>query len=142
MHPAVSTHHRCIHPARYLCTTKPFDARLRCSQYFSTLDCLVDSPLSLPPRVGYCLQYLNWVRVFSPRWRAPHRSPCPLFLALLPLERPTQGIGTLSATPLKHLNLGRNQLTSLPPELGKVTCLYGHLSKYAMYNYISETTHG
>ena len=35
-------------------------------------------------------------------------------------SHPTQGIGSLSATPLKHLNLGRNQLKSLPPELGKV----------------------
>ncbi|CAM9780683.1 unnamed protein product [Pylaiella littoralis] len=34
-----------------------------------------------------------------------------------------KGIGTLSATPLKHLNLGRNQLGSLPPELGKVGTL-------------------
>lgn len=36
-----------------------------------------------------------------------------------PLLR-TQGIGALSATPLKHLNLGRNQLKSLPSELSKV----------------------
>ncbi|CAM9669490.1 unnamed protein product [Scytosiphon promiscuus] len=34
-----------------------------------------------------------------------------------------KGIGALSATPLKHLNLGRNQLKSLPPELGKVGTL-------------------
>eukprot|EP00904_Undaria_pinnatifida_P004218 jgi/Undpi1/13798/HiC_scaffold_9.g03449.m1 len=34
-----------------------------------------------------------------------------------------KSIGTLSATPLKHLNLGRNQLTSLPLELGKVETL-------------------
>eukprot|EP00903_Cladosiphon_okamuranus_P011936 g11210.t1 len=34
-----------------------------------------------------------------------------------------KGIGALSATPLKHLNLGRNHLKSLPPELGKVGTL-------------------
>ncbi|CAM9386986.1 unnamed protein product [Ectocarpus sp. 12 AP-2014] len=34
-----------------------------------------------------------------------------------------KGIGALSATPLKHLNVGRNQLKSLPPELGKVGTL-------------------
>eukprot|EP00752_Nemacystus_decipiens_P006856 g6158.t1 len=34
-----------------------------------------------------------------------------------------KGIGSLSATPLKHLNLGRNQLKSLPLELGKVGTL-------------------
>ncbi|CAM9936286.1 unnamed protein product [Ascophyllum nodosum] len=34
-----------------------------------------------------------------------------------------KGIGTLAATPLKHLNLGRNQLKSLPAELSKVGTL-------------------
>lgn len=34
-----------------------------------------------------------------------------------------QGIGALSSTPLRHLNLGRNQLKSLPAELGKVGAL-------------------
>ncbi len=51
--------------------------------------------------------------------RAPPLRPLSS-VALLPNTRSAQGIGSLSATPLKHLNLGRNQLKSLPPELGKV----------------------